>query len=58
MCIGLYVGIPSISVSLLKPAPLCFDYWNFVVSVEIRKGVVSNFVLTFQGCLATVGLSQ
>ena len=58
MCMGLYVGIPSIRVSLLKPAPLCFGSWNFVASVEIRKGAVSNFVLIFQDCLATVGLSQ
>ena len=49
-------SLPLVCVSVLMPAPHYLDYWNFVVSFEIRKCETSNFiffkiVLAFWGSL-------
>ena len=35
-------------MSVCMPVPHCFDYHNFVISIEIGKYESSNFVLLFK----------
>lgn len=50
-CIWVYFwtlnSIPLVYMFILKPVPHCFDYWNFVISFEIKKCWVLQLYSSF-----------
>lgn len=57
VCEGLLLGFlfSSIGFYVCMPVLLCFDYYSFVVSFEIRKYESFTFVLLLQDCFGYSG---
>lgn len=57
MCIYLWTFYSVFDLYVYIPMPFSLDYCSFLVSLEVRECMSSNFVLLFQSCLTILGHS-
>ena len=55
VCYWTFYSVLLNSLSILMPVLQCFNYYSFIISPEIQKYQISNFVILFQSCLTVVG---
>lgn len=57
MCISFCIlySVPVVYVTVPLPIPQCFDYYSYIISLNIRQSYSSNFSLLFKTALAILG---